>query len=208
MPDRLTRREWLKEVGAAGAGTVVAGGALSRASVSAHPAPSQTSRTSQPNGTIVSRTSASDVFVPPRGRGFQKFSFDFPRAIGRVRGLEFGFRVFTHENAYGLSSQHLMAKAVDGGLDVTCTELVWAGGQQRSPGRLTAHLTVRGNVIECDATAEMDRPVKAVAMILRGIPRGRLSAGGAASSIRATTRSCWAIRSPAAISSARRATAA
>lgn len=180
MPDQLTRREWLKGVGAAGTGSVVAGGAFPHASVSAQPAPSQPARTSQPNGTIVSRTSASDVFVPPRGRGFQKFSFDFPEPSVAFEGLEFGFRVFTHENTYSLSSQHLTAKALEGGLDVTCTELIWAGGHQQSPGRLAAHLTARRNVIECDATADMDRPIKAVAMILRGIPRGRLSAGGAA----------------------------
>jgi hypothetical protein len=29
-----------------------------------------------PNGAILPVTSSSDVFIPPRGRSFQKFSFD------------------------------------------------------------------------------------------------------------------------------------
>jgi hypothetical protein len=41
-----------------------------------------------------------------------------------------------------------------------------------------AHLTRHGDVVECEAHVEMERPIKAVAMILRGIPRGRLSAAG------------------------------
>ena len=71
--------------------------------------------------------------------------------------------------------------AIDDGFEITCTELTWAGGQQRAPGRLTARVTRRAasDAVECEATAEMSQPIKAVAMILRGIPRGRLSAAGA-----------------------------
>jgi hypothetical protein len=65
------------------------------------------------------------------------------------------------------------------GLELTCTELIWAGGQQRWPGRLTARLTKRDSAVECRVEAEMDRPIKAVATVVRGVPRGRLSAGGA-----------------------------
>src|SRR5204863_1595705 len=69
--------------------------------------------------------------------------------------------------------------ATNGGLEVACTELVWAGGQERASGRLTARLTARDDVVECDVTAEMPQPIKSVATIVRGIPRGRISAGGA-----------------------------
>ena len=84
---RRDRRTWLKEVGAAGAGAMIAG-----------PAASQPAST----GAILPRTSTSDVFVPPRGRGFMKFSFDFPEPSVAFGGYEFGFRVFTHENTYSL----------------------------------------------------------------------------------------------------------
>src|SRR5262249_19595125 len=84
------------------------------------------------------------------------------------------------ENIYGLSRPQLRVTSRDGGVDMTCTELVWAGGQERTPGRLTARLS-RGSdgAIECSAAAEMDRPIKAVALIVRGVPRGRVPARGA-----------------------------
>lgn len=95
MSDRISRRTWLRDVSAASAGSVLAGGAHSRA-----PAP-------QPDGTIVTRTSTSDVFVPPRGRSFMKFSVDFPEPPVTFEGYAFGFRVFTHEHTYSLSASHL-----------------------------------------------------------------------------------------------------
>jgi hypothetical protein len=160
----LSRRDLIKGFGAAGA--VPLGLSL----------PSQLP--SGP-GTILERTSTSGVFVPPRGRSFQKFSFDFPEPSVAFGGYEFAFRVFTHENTYGMSPR-LAARVVDGGVDVTCDEFVWAGGQQRAKGQLTARLrTVNPNTIDCDVTASMDRPVKAIATIVRGVPRGRMSAGGA-----------------------------
>ena len=172
-----TRRAWLKEVSAAGAGSVLAG-ALTRERLAAQAAPSPLPV--QPDGAIIVKTSTSDVFVPPRGRGFQKFSFDFPEPSVAFDGYEFGFRVFTHENTYGLSASRLAVTTIDRGLDIACSELVWAGGQERVAARLTARLSrTSGGDIECAATAEMNQPVKAVAMILRGIPRGRISAGGA-----------------------------
>jgi hypothetical protein len=172
----VSRRAWLKGVGAAAAGS--ASYAFTGAPLSAG-ASAQTARSASPDGTIVSKTSASDVFVPPRGRAFQKFSFDFPEPSVAFDGYEFGFRVFTHENTYGLSRQALEVRPIEQGLELTCSELTWAGGQQRTPGRVTARLTKRRGIVECDAEAEMDRPIKALAMILRGVPKGRVSAGGA-----------------------------
>jgi len=172
----VSRRAWLKGVGAAAAGG--ASYAFTGAPLPAG-ASAQTARSASPDGTIVSKTSASDVFVPPRGRAFQKFSFDFPEPSVAFEGYEFGVRVFTHENTYGLSRQALEVRPIEQGLELTCSELTWAGGQQRTPGRVTARLTTRRGIVECDAEAEMDRPIKALAMILRGVPRGRVSAGGA-----------------------------
>ncbi|HYM25250.1 MAG TPA: hypothetical protein VEU08_18665, partial [Vicinamibacterales bacterium] len=131
------------------------------------------------DGAIVERTSTSGVDIPPRGRGFQKFSFDFPEPSVAFGECEFGFRVFTHENAYGLSRPRMTAREAAGGVDVACTEFVWAGGQQRTAGQLTARLRRTGDAIECDVTTSMENPLKAIAVIVRGVPRGRMSAGGA-----------------------------
>src|SRR5437879_3535583 len=55
---------------------------------------------------------------------------------------------------------------------------VWAGGQQAVPGRVTAQLRKRDDFIEWDVTAEMDQPIKAVTSVIRGLPRGQISAAG------------------------------
>jgi len=162
----ISRREWMKDVGGVTLGSALA--------VSGQSLPAD-----RPNGTMVPRSSTSGVFVPPRGRSFQKFSFDFPEPSVVFDGHEFSFRIFSHENTYALSAPHLRAASVDRGLEVQCTEFVWAGGQERTPARLTARLTRTGGGIECTATVEMDRPIKAVGLVVRGIPRGRISAGGA-----------------------------
>jgi hypothetical protein len=168
MLDRTDRRTWLKQVGAAGVGSCLAAGSASSASLDA-----------PPNGTVTRLSSTSGVFIPPRGRSFQKFSFDFPEPSVAVDGFQIGFRVFTAENAYGLDASALAAKTTAEGVEIVCDRFVWAGGQQTMPGRLTARLTSAPGGIECAARVTMDRPVKAVATIVRGVPRGRLSAGGA-----------------------------
>src|SRR5512142_1826850 len=84
-----------------------------------------------PPVTVLPLTSTSEVFVPPRGRAFQKFSFDFPEPSVEFGGLRFGFLVFSRENAYGLDASRMTVAASSGGLEVTATGLVWAGGQER-----------------------------------------------------------------------------
>lgn len=163
MLDPLSRRDWMKLVGAAGAGAMVP---TPPASFLPLPAP------------ILPLSSTSEVFVPPRGRAFQKFSFDFPEPSVEFGGLRFGFLVFSRENAYGLDASRMTAVATPGGLEVTASGLVWAGGQERAPGTLVARLRQEGDAVLWDITAEMDRPIKAVTTVLRGVPRGRISSGG------------------------------
>jgi len=127
---------------------------------------------------VLPLTSTSEVFVPPRGRAFQKFSFDFPEPSVEFNGMRFSVLVFTRENAYGLDASQMTAQAADTGLEVTARGLVWAGGQERAPGRVTARFHTEGDAILCDVSAEMDRPIKAVTTVVRGIPRGKLSSGG------------------------------
>src|SRR6266516_6791995 len=127
---------------------------------------------------VLPLTSTSEVFVPPRGRAFQKFSFDFPEPSVELNGMRFSVLVFTRENAYGLDASQMTAQATDAGLDLTAGGLVWAGGQERAPGRVTARFRTEGDAILCDVSAEMDRPIKAVTTVVRGIPRGKLSSGG------------------------------
>jgi hypothetical protein len=168
MNDPLSRRDLLKAAGLAAALPVVGRAAGAGAATGAA------------QGRVLPLTSTTGVFVPPRGNAFQKFSFDFPEPSVEYEGLRFGFLVFSRENAYGMSAGRMRAEAADDGLTLTCEEFVWAGGQERAPGRLVARLRRNGGVVEWDVTAEMDRPIKAVTTVLRGVPRGRVSVGGGA----------------------------
>ncbi len=174
MPDHRTRREWLKNVGAIGAGSLFAGASSNRPLGTAAQAPAAVA-----NGTVLPLTSSSDVFSPPRGRAFQKFSFDFPEAAVAFDGLSFGFRVFTDENTYSLDAGAVTVTASASALVASCNGFVFAGGELKLPGRLTARLAARDGDVLCDVEVEMDRPIAAVATVIRGVPRGRVSAAGA-----------------------------
>ncbi len=127
---------------------------------------------------VLPLSSSSEVHVPPRGRAFMKFSFDFPEPSVEIGGLRIGFLVFTHENAYGLDRSAMTVTAEGESLRIDCDRFVWAGGQELTRARLKAHLRPAGNFLEWDTTVEMDRPVKAVTTVVRGVPRGRISGSG------------------------------
>ena len=181
MARDLTRRDLLKTIGAAGAATWLppSGGRSptgGRSSTGGRAfAPPQPP---SPDGTIHALSSTSEVFIPPRGRGFMKFSFDFPEPSVQVGAYRVGFLVFTYENAYALDPSALHATATPQGVDLSCTRFTWAGGQRTAPGRLHAVFTRAGDAIEWTVAAETDRPIKAVTAVVRGVPRGRISAAG------------------------------
>src|SRR6266566_2613612 len=176
MIDPLSRRDWLKAMGAAGAGALVP------PPVNPGLAPGVSTGVSTEPGVrapqILPLTSTSDVFVPPRGRAFQKFSFDFPEPSVDFAGLRFGFLVFSRENAYALDASTMSADGTADAVSLTATGLTWAGGQVKATGRLDARLHKDGDAVLCDVTAQMDQPIKAVTIVVRGIPRGKLSTGG------------------------------
>src|SRR3989475_9085476 len=165
--DSLSRRDWLAVMGAAGAGAVLPPG-LSQAAPPgrAEPVP------------ILPLTSTIEVFTPSHGRAFMRLSFAFPEPSVEFEGYRFGFLVFTRENVYGLDAGRMTAARTPSGLEIRATGLVWAGGQQAAPGRVTAQLQKRGDFIEWDVTAELGQPIKAVTSVIRGLPRGQISAAG------------------------------
>ncbi len=84
MSDSVSRREWLKTMGLVGAGALVTPDALHvPAPIAAQVATPSTvgavvATARYAPGTIIDLVSTSEIFIPPRGNGFQKFSFDFP----------------------------------------------------------------------------------------------------------------------------------
>lgn len=173
MSGRISRRDLLKGAAAAGA-SLVPGGAPS-ASPASVPA---IGGSAPPIGHLLPLTSTSDVYTPPRGRGFFKFSFDFPEPSVEFEGLRVSFRLYTFENTYGLDVGAMSTENMGDGIEIRCSQLVWAGGQEKVPGKLRARVRKNAEFIEIDATAEMDQPIKSIAAIVRGVPRGKISAGG------------------------------
>jgi hypothetical protein len=158
----LSRREWVKLVGASGAA-----GLVPRTTLAAGGPP------------IHNLVSSSEVFIPPRGAGFNKFSFDFPEPSVEVAGFRFGFLVFTRENVYGLARNGMTAESTADGVTLRADGFVWAGGQERAAGTLEVRFTI-GEEIRWTISAEMDQPIKSVTTIVRGLPRGEVSTGGGA----------------------------
>jgi hypothetical protein len=129
-------------------------------------------------GDIVELYSTSDVFIPPRGRSFMKFSFDFPEPSVVFGDHRFSFLVFTDENTYALDRERMTARGNADRIELTCNGFTWAGGQERAPGKLTAEFSKDAGTIEWRATVEMDRPIKTVTTVIRDVPRGLVSLGG------------------------------
>ena len=192
MKKQFSRRDLLKTGIAAGASSIVlpavapegiaAPSAGSAASPGENPSGTRTvslvqTAAAQPDGAILPLSSTSDVYIPPRGYGLFKFSYDFPESSVAFAGMLFSFRLYTFENAYGLDRDHLTAEKTPDGMTIRCSQFVWAGGQEKVPGTLLARLKKNGDFIEWTVSAEMDRPIKSIAAILRGVPRGKVSPG-------------------------------
>ncbi|MEP6764443.1 MAG: hypothetical protein ABJB66_09045 [Gemmatimonadaceae bacterium] len=179
----FSRRDWIKTVGAVSAGAMVPlpelnGNALFEAG---KPVPDvlRVSEMFAP-GDIVDLYSTSEVFIPPRGRSNMKFSFDFPEPAVVFGDHRFGFVLFTDENTYSLDKSRMKASVTPDGLVLTCDSFVWAGGQEKSPGKFTATFRKSGTTTTWDSVVEMAHPIKTVTTVVRDVPRGKVSIGGGA----------------------------
>jgi len=166
----ISRRDALKALGVAGAALTHSDTAAQLITPSAAPAAIPID--------ILPLTSTSEVFTPPKGRSYNTFSFDFPEPSFEFGGFRFGFIVFTNENAYALDASKMVVTPTREGVNLKCTGLTWAGGQERSSGTLDATFLLNGGNIQWQTTVAMDQPIKTVSTIIRGIPRGRVGFGG------------------------------
>ncbi len=176
MSESLSRRDLIKLLGVAGAWSVWP----AHHSASGEPTAGATPLASgaEPAPEILTLTSTTGVFVPPRGRAYDKFSFDFPEPSVAFGGYVFGFLVFTFENAYALDPDGMSLQRSDDALVLTARGLTWAGGQVKAPGTVVATFRRNGELIEWDTRAEMNQPIKTVTTVIRGIPRGAVGFGG------------------------------
>ena len=172
MTDKMSRRELLKTGAAAGASSVVLRkldvALLQEAAAEALPAAA--------DGEIVALSCNDGVYVPPRGQSFFKFGFDFPEPSVAFQGLLFSFRLHTFEDCYGMDRASMTVEKTADGFDMHCAQLVWAGDQLKAAGSVVARVRKSGDYFEWKVTAEADRPIKSVTSIVRGVPRGQVSA--------------------------------
>lgn len=180
MTEPISRRDWIKVAGAAGiSGLLPAANADDLAGAVAATRSTSSGPLYAP-GEITSLTSTSEVFIPPRGRGFMKFSFDFPEPVVAFGEHRFGFLVFTSANTYGMDRSKMQVTVDGDTMRVNCSGFVWAGGQEQARGTLTATFRREIGKIEWDITVEMDQPIKSVTTVIRDVPRGMVSFGGGA----------------------------
>src|SRR5205807_8408833 len=92
--------------------------------------------------------------------------------------LPLSFRVYTFENTYAPEASWRTAESAGDGVRAQSQGFVWAGDEQKAPGTLDVRITRSGSFVECQATAEMGQPIKSIAAILRGVPRGKVSVAG------------------------------
>ena len=179
MTKPFSRRDWIKTVGVAGALSPFDLHSLGASPIvnAAPPSPPVVGDVFAP-GDIVDLSSTSDVFIPPRGPSFMKFSFDFPEPGVVFGDHRFSFLIFTEENTYSLDRALMRATGSGDALQLTCSGLVWAGGQEKAPGTVTVNFMRTGRTISWDVVAEMGRPIKTVTTVIRDVPRGKVSFGG------------------------------
>ncbi|HVP71139.1 MAG TPA: hypothetical protein VMS45_07415, partial [Gemmatimonadaceae bacterium] len=173
MTDRVSRRDWLKSAGIASMATFVPLERAAAALRSPWIAP-----VAEP--AILDLHSTTDVFIPPQGDAWMKFSFEFPEPAITVHGHRFSFLLFTAENTYGLDRTRMRTESRSDGIALVCDGLVWAGGQQTEPGKVTVEFSVHGDSIGWRILARMDRPIKSITTVIRDVPRGPISLGGGA----------------------------
>ena len=82
MIDDISRRDWLKAMGVAGAGALIPLDAGAAPAIVT--APTVMAATQHAPGEIVELTSTSEIYIPPRGRSYMKFSFDFPEPVNVI----------------------------------------------------------------------------------------------------------------------------
>jgi hypothetical protein len=176
MGSKISRRELL--VGAAGASCVALSGVPADAIAPLNHQAAANSAVSADSSGILPLSCTSEVIIPPRGWSFMKFSYDFPEPSVEFGGLRISFRLHTFENTYGLDHGSIKLATTTDGIEMTCSQLVYAGGQLKAPGTVRARIRKNGDHVEWSAVGEMEQSIKSLVTIVRGVPRGKISAGG------------------------------
>jgi hypothetical protein len=102
----------------------------------------------------------------------QDLSFDFGDPFFDLAGWQASVQVVTFENLYGLDPARVTQRRNGDSFSLVADSLTWAGGQERSPGRV--ELTANGNADELTVTVAARHPqkIRCLKLLLRGLPTG------------------------------------
>jgi hypothetical protein len=103
-----------------------------------------------------------------------QLSYDPRDPIFAVGALRFSVQVFTFENVYGLAPDRSTLHESAGTWLLTCDELAWAGGTERTQGHVVVRVASAGSTTSISVTAECEKTIRCVKVILKGMPAGPL----------------------------------
>ncbi len=97
--------------------------------------------------------------------------------IPGLSGAQWGIQIFTTRNLYGLAPDKVQLTETGRGVHLTCSQLAWAGQQQRSEGRVETELCYDDGAFVWKVQAWHQEPIKAIKLIFRGLPQSPLAKG-------------------------------
>ena len=177
MTDDLSRRDWMKIVGAAGAGSVLASESAAR------PRPARRPGRDAPAGAaraeILPLTLDERSLRPAARPRLQQVQLRLSRTVRRVRRL--------CDSRSSCSAATTRTRWIRAGWRRPSRRRACASparasrgpaARRSANGTLVAQLRKTADGVEIDVTATMDQPIKTVTAIVRGVPRGKLSSSG------------------------------
>lgn len=108
----------------------------------------------------------------------QQFSFDFGDPVFELDGWRLSFQLITFENTYGLDPALTRVDERPGGWDVVAEGLTWAGGRERTEGRLHAAVRCCEGGLEVRVGARCGKKIRCTKVIVSGLPAGEVVGSG------------------------------
>jgi hypothetical protein len=102
----------------------------------------------------------------------QDLSYNPNDPVFTFGSVRFSLQIFTFENVYGLRPDLCIVSGNDTTLDVTCTGLQWAGGQEHAAGSAHIRAELRDGRTVFDITASTGKTIRCVKLRLHGIDDG------------------------------------
>ncbi len=104
--------------------------------------------------------------------------FDIGQVGEAWAGVGLSLQLFTTENVYGVDPARTAVTADGSRATITADGLSWAGQQRRSEGRIAGSVeAVADGTVHITVAAAHHEPIKAVKVVLRGLPAEALAAG-------------------------------